>query len=168
MIIPGEGRRCRLSADSWPSRPCPGTPKIAGAHRRSKRLFQQRHFNAEMLGRLTSVRMMAHGPSSKEISLRATLSRTGQLEVNSIKSKCSPKAQSRSRRLFVPRWVLPGRTQRLRRQLTRGRRRNLIEIVYPGSIASGDLGLLLFSAVLQNLLNDLPAPGESGFDMGII
>jgi hypothetical protein len=46
--------------------------------------------------------------------------------------------------------------------------RNLGEVVYPGSIASGDLGLLLFSAVHQNLLNDLPAPGEGGLDMGII
>jgi hypothetical protein len=46
--------------------------------------------------------------------------------------------------------------------------RNLVEMVYPGSIASGDLGLLLFSAVLQNLLNNLPAPGEGGLDMGII
>ena len=46
--------------------------------------------------------------------------------------------------------------------------RNLVEMVYPGSIASGDLGLLLFSTVLQNLLNDLPAPGEGGFDMGVI
>ena len=44
----------------------------------------------------------------------------------------------------------------------------LVEPVYPGGIASGDLGLLLFSAVLQNLLNDLPAPGEGGLDMGII
>src|SRR5712672_1068576 len=41
-------------------------------------------------------------------------------------------------------------------------------MVYPGSIASGDFGLLLFSTVLQNLLNDLPAPGEGGLDMGII
>src|SRR3984893_7808412 len=41
-------------------------------------------------------------------------------------------------------------------------------MVYPGSIASSDLGLLLFSAVLENLLNDLPAPGGGGFDMGII
>jgi hypothetical protein len=41
-------------------------------------------------------------------------------------------------------------------------------MVYPGSIASGDLGLLLFSAVLQNLLNNLPAPGEGGLDVGII
>src|SRR5215813_15153468 len=41
-------------------------------------------------------------------------------------------------------------------------------MVDPGSIASGDLGLLLFGTVLQNLLNDLPAPGEGGFDMGII
>ena len=46
--------------------------------------------------------------------------------------------------------------------------RNLVEMVDPGSIASGDLGLLLFSAVLQNLLNDLPASGEGGLDMGII
>src|SRR5712691_10635289 len=46
--------------------------------------------------------------------------------------------------------------------------RNLVEMVYPGSIASGDLGLLLFGTVLQNLLNDLPAPGEGGLDMGII
>src|SRR5229473_8303727 len=45
-------------------------------------------------------------------------------------------------------------------------RRNLVEIVYPGGVASGDLGLLLFSAVSQNLLDDLMAPGESGFDMG--
>src|SRR5262249_7792997 len=43
--------------------------------------------------------------------------------------------------------------------------RNLVEMVDPGGIASGDLGLLLFSAVLQNLLNDLVAPGEGGFDM---
>jgi hypothetical protein len=41
-------------------------------------------------------------------------------------------------------------------------------MVYPGGIASGDLGLLLFGAARQNLLNDLPAPGEGGFDMGII
>src|ERR1700737_1477373 len=41
-------------------------------------------------------------------------------------------------------------------------------MVYPGGIASGGFGLLLFSAVLQNLLNDLPAPGEGGLDMGII
>jgi len=67
------------------------------------------------------------------------------------------------------RWVLrPGRTQRPQRQLTRGRCRKLVEMVYSGSIASGDLGLLLFSTVLQNFLNDLPAPGEGGFDMGII
>ena len=46
--------------------------------------------------------------------------------------------------------------------------RNLVEMVYPGSIASGDLGLLLFSTVLQNLLDDLPAPGEGGLDMGVI
>ena len=47
-------------------------------------------------------------------------------------------------------------------------RRNLIKMVYPSGIAAGDLGLLLFSAARQNLLNDLPAPGEGGFDMGII
>src|SRR3954469_2206206 len=41
-------------------------------------------------------------------------------------------------------------------------------MVYPGSIAAGDLGLLLFGAVPQNLLNDLPTPGESGLDMGVI
>ena len=41
-------------------------------------------------------------------------------------------------------------------------------MVYPGCIASGDLGLLLFSAARQDLLNDLVAPGEGGFDMGII
>ena len=46
--------------------------------------------------------------------------------------------------------------------------RNLIKMVYPGCIASGDLGLLLFSAARQNLLNDLPAPGEGGLDMGVI
>ena len=45
---------------------------------------------------------------------------------------------------------------------------SLVETVYPRSIAAGDLGLLLFSTVLQNLLDDLPAPGEGGFDMGII
>src|SRR5215469_10832037 len=48
------------------------------------------------------------------------------------------------------------------------RRRNLVQMVDPGSIPSGDLGLLLFRAVLQNLLNNLPAPGEGGFDVGII
>jgi len=41
-------------------------------------------------------------------------------------------------------------------------------MVYPGSVAASDLGLLLFGAVPQNLLNDLPAPGESGLDMGVI
>ena len=64
--------------------------------------------------------------------------------------------------------LLSGRTQRPRRQLTRGRRRNLVKMVYSGSIAAGDLGLLLFTAVRQNLLDDLPAPGEGGLDMGII
>src|SRR6202011_555876 len=44
----------------------------------------------------------------------------------------------------------------------------LVEMVYPGGVAAGDLGLLLFSAVLQNLLDDLPALGEGGLDMGII
>ena len=33
-------------------------------------------------------------------------------------------------------------------------------MVDPGSIAAGDLGLLLFGAIAQNLLNDLPAPRE--------
>jgi hypothetical protein len=46
--------------------------------------------------------------------------------------------------------------------------RNLVEMVYPGGIASGDLGLLLFGAVLQNLLDDLVAPREGGLDMGIV
>src|ERR1700728_3448494 len=41
-------------------------------------------------------------------------------------------------------------------------------MVYPGSIASRDLGLLLFGAVYQNLLNDLPSPRKSGLDMRII
>src|SRR6202035_2325606 len=41
-------------------------------------------------------------------------------------------------------------------------------MVYPDSIASGDLGLLVFSAVYQNLLNDLLGPREGGLDMGII
>src|SRR3954454_6407939 len=41
-------------------------------------------------------------------------------------------------------------------------------MVYPGSVAAGDFGLLHFSAVRQNVLNDLPAPGESGLDMGVI
>jgi hypothetical protein len=62
----------------------------------------------------------------------------------------------------------PGGPSGPRRQLMRGRRRNLVEMVDPGSIASGDLGLLRFSAVLQNLLDNLPAPGEGGLDMGII
>jgi hypothetical protein len=44
----------------------------------------------------------------------------------------------------------------------------LVEMVDPGGIAAGDLSLLRFRAVLQNLLNDLPAPGEGGLDMGII
>src|SRR5215472_16691084 len=46
--------------------------------------------------------------------------------------------------------------------------RNLVEMVYSGSIPADNLGLLLFTAVRQNLLNDLPGPGEGGFDMGII
>src|SRR5437667_2387628 len=41
-------------------------------------------------------------------------------------------------------------------------------MVNPGGVASGDLGLLLFSAVDQNILNNLPAPGEGGLDMGVI
>src|SRR5580704_11303394 len=41
-------------------------------------------------------------------------------------------------------------------------------MVDPGSIAAGDLGLLLFGAVAQNLLDDLPAPREGGLDMGVI
>src|SRR6516164_1633298 len=41
-------------------------------------------------------------------------------------------------------------------------------MVDPGCVASGDLGFFLFSAVLQNLLDDLPAPGEGGLDMRII
>ena len=66
-------------------------------------------------------------------------------------------------------WVLrPGRTQWWQCQAVRGNRLNLVEVVNPDSIASGDLGLLLFSAVLQNLVNDLPAPGERGFNMRII
>src|SRR5215471_5306754 len=44
----------------------------------------------------------------------------------------------------------------------------LVEVVYPGSVASGDLGLLLLSAARQDLLNDLVAPGEGGLDMGIV
>src|ERR1700730_4697180 len=62
----------------------------------------------------------------------------------------------------------PGRTQRQQRQATRGGRRNLVEMVDPGSVAAGDLGLLLFAAVAQNLLDDLPAPREGGLDMGVI
>src|SRR5262249_30902957 len=53
-------------------------------------------------------------------------------------------------------------------QLTRGTGRKLIQMVYSGGIASGDLGLLLFSAARQDLLNDLVAPGEGGLDMGIV
>src|SRR5690349_1507554 len=49
-----------------------------------------------------------------------------------------------------------------------GERRNLVEVVYPGGIASGDLGLLLFGAARQNLLNDLVTPGEGGLDMRVI
>ena len=52
-----------------------------------------------------------------------------------------------------------------------GRRGNgilLVEMVYPGGIASGDLGLLLFGAAPQDFLNNLVAPGEGGLDMGVI
>src|SRR5271155_6102329 len=41
-------------------------------------------------------------------------------------------------------------------------------MVYPGSIAASDLGLLLVGAVDQDLLNDLPGSREGGLDMGII
>src|SRR6516162_6708620 len=49
-----------------------------------------------------------------------------------------------------------------------GEPRDLVEVVYPGGIASGDLGLLLFGAARQNLLNDLVTPGEGGLDMWVI
>src|SRR5579862_8405184 len=45
---------------------------------------------------------------------------------------------------------------------------HLVEIVDPGSVAAGDLGLLFFGAVAQNLFDDLPASGEGGFDVGVI
>jgi hypothetical protein len=66
-------------------------------------------------------------------------------------------------------WVLlPGKTQRQQSQVIRVAPRNLIKMVYPDGIAAGDLGLLLLSAVRQNLLNDLPGPRERGLDMRII
>ena len=70
---------------------------------------------------------------------------------------------------LLQRWVLlPERTQRQQGQVTEEDPGNLVEMVYPGSIASGNLGLLLFSAARQDLVNDLVAPGERGFDVGII
>jgi hypothetical protein len=41
-------------------------------------------------------------------------------------------------------------------------------MVYPGGIPAGDLGLLLLSAIRQNLPKDLLGPWEGGFYMGII
>ena len=63
--------------------------------------------------------------------------------------------------------LLPRRTQPPH-QPTRGRRRYLVQMVYPGGIAAGDLSLFLFSAARQDLVNDLVAPGEGGLDMGIV
>ena len=78
----------------------------------------------------------------------------------------------RAQRRFVrhQRWVLRTREDAAAAASGDQRRthRNLVEMVYPGGIAAGDLGLLLFSAVRQNLFNDLPAPGEGGLDMGVI
>ena len=38
--------------------------------------------------------------------------------------------------------------------------RRLVEVVYPGGILAGDFTLLFLGAVRQNLIYDLPAPGE--------
>src|ERR1700740_1495153 len=45
-----------------------------------------------------------------------------------------------------------------------GELRTLVEVVYPGGIASGDLGLLLFGAARQHLLNDLVTPVAGGIN----
>ena len=86
--------------------------------------------------------------------------------------RARPKSELRlagSNMALLQRWVLlPERTQRQQRQVTEEDPRNLVEMVDPGGIASGDLGLLFFSAVLQDLVNDLPGPGERGLDMGVI
>ena len=44
----------------------------------------------------------------------------------------------------------------------------LIQVVYPGGVASGDLRFFLLGAVRQNLLDDLQAPGAGGLLMRII
>src|SRR6266571_2559272 len=44
----------------------------------------------------------------------------------------------------------------------------LLQMVYPGGILAGDLGLLLLRALRQNLLQDLLRPWEGRFDMRII
>src|SRR5439155_253593 len=62
----------------------------------------------------------------------------------------------------------PGGPSRSAPVTREGSAENLVEMVNPGGVASGDLGLLLFSAVDQNILNNLPAPGEGGLDMGVI
>ena len=44
----------------------------------------------------------------------------------------------------------------------------LFDMVDPGGIASGDLGLLLLGAVGQDLAEDLPAAGEGGLLVGVV
>jgi hypothetical protein len=45
---------------------------------------------------------------------------------------------------------------------------HLRQMVDPGGIPAGNLGLLLLRTLRQNLPKDLLGPGEGGFDMGII
>ena len=74
----------------------------------------------------------------------------------------APKARGRSRHLSVQHGSSSPRGPSGRSVNRERRRRNLVEMVYPGSIASGYLGVLFFSAVLQHLLNNMPAPGKAG------
>lgn len=48
------------------------------------------------------------------------------------------------------------------------RKIDLVQTVYPGSIAARDLNLFLFGTVFQNIVDYLPASWKGGFDMGII
>jgi hypothetical protein len=41
-------------------------------------------------------------------------------------------------------------------------------MIYPSGIPADDLGLLLLSTIHQDLLNDLPTPGEGRLKMRII
>ena len=83
--------------------------------------------------------------------------------LNGGRNRCSSSAKSTGQKSSLIRTspvLLLRRTQRPQRQPRR--HRNLVEMVYPGSIASGYLGVLFFSAVLQHLLNNMPAPGKAG------